>query len=72
MYSSIVQPYLEYCVQAWAPYYQKYINCLENVQRLATRMIDGQVGTGYEQQLSELNLFSLKRRRMMGGFDRNV
>ena len=66
MYSSIVRPHLEYCVQAWAPYYQKDIDCLEKVQRLATRMIEGQVGKAYEQRLNSFELFSLKRRRMRG------
>ena len=66
IYKAIVRPHLEYCVQAWAPYYRRDIACLEQVQRLATRMIAGQKGKSYEQRLRDLNLFSLERRRARG------
>ena len=66
IYKAIVRPHLEYCVQAWSPYYRRDILCLERVQRLATRMIAGQRGKSYEQRLRDLNLFSLERRRARG------
>ena len=65
-YTALVRPHLEYCVQAWAPYYKKDIVCLERVQQLATRMISGQQGKGYAQRLEDLDLFSMSRRRMRG------
>ena len=65
-YKTIVRPHLEYCVQAWAPYYKKDAECLEKVQRLATRMVAGQRGKSYQNRLRDLNLFSLNRRRMRG------
>lgn len=65
-YKAIVRPHLEYCVQAWAPLYKKDALCLEKVQRLATRIIEGQRGKDYSQRLSDLNLFSLERRRVRG------
>jgi ribonuclease P/MRP protein subunit RPP40 len=66
LYTSIVRPHLEYCVQAWAPYYSKDINCLEQVQRLATRMMVGMKGKNYNERLQCLGLFSLQRRRARG------
>ena len=66
LYRAIVRPHLEYCVQAWSPYYRKDIECLEKVQHLATRMITGQRGKDYPQRLRDLNLFSLERRRTRG------
>ena len=42
---------------------QKDAARLEKVQRLATRMVEGQRGKTYEQRLCDLNLFSLEGRR---------
>ena len=66
LFTSLVRPILEYGQNVWSPYLQGDIDKLENVQRRATRQVNGLKGLTYPERLRKLQLPSLKFRRLRG------
>jgi ribonuclease P/MRP protein subunit RPP40 len=66
LYKVYVRPHLEYCIQAWSPYWKADKEKLEKVQRRAVNMVAGLKGKTYQGKLREVGLTSLEDRRDRG------
>ena len=63
LWSSLIQPHLDYCCQLWCPCDQQSISKLESLLRHFTAKISGCEGQNYWERLKSLNILSQERRR---------
>ena len=66
LYSVLMRPHLDYCIQMWSPQYRRDMDLIECVQRRATKTICGVQHLFCDDRLRELGLFSLENRRLQG------
>ena len=66
LYKTYVRSHLDFCSSVWAPYLDKHIEKIEQVQKRATRQIPGFRELTYPERLRKLKLPTLSYRRLRG------
>ena len=66
LFTTFVRPHLEYAQSVWSPHLVKHIKTIENVQKRATKLVDGLQQMSYSQRLEILDLPTLVYRRRRG------
>ena len=66
LYFALFRPHLEYCYPAIGSLVQKFRDLLEGVQYRATKMIKVLEHLPEKERLSDLDVFSLEKRRLRG------
>lgn len=64
LYSALVRPHLEICVQCWDPQYERHMDMLERVQQRAMEMLKQLEHFSCEESLREVRLLFLEKRRL--------
>ena len=67
LFTTFLRPHLEYGQLIWTLHFKNCITILENVQRQATKYVDGFHHTSYSEILKKLNVPSLVCRRAQWG-----
>ena len=65
LFVAIVRPHLEYGAAVWNPYKKELIRLIENVQRRASRQVEGISHLPYNRRLEEMKLPTLQFRSDM-------
>ncbi len=66
VYTALVRPVFEYCIQVWSPTTLGDMAKFEDVQRMATKLVPAIRMFLYEVRLAILGIFSMRRRRLRG------
>ena len=66
LYTTFVRPHLEYAQAVWQPFLRKHVNIIENVQKRATKLVDGLSELPYDERLRCIDLPTLEYRRARG------
>jgi len=66
LYKALVCSHIEYVVSVWNPHHQILIEKLEQVQKRATKLVIAVKHLKYDERLKQLNLPTLKYRRIRG------
>ena len=66
LFNALVRPHLEYCVSVWYPLLKKYEELIENVLRLASKLIPGLSNFSYPDRLRAIDIPSMKYRGIRG------
>jgi len=66
LFNGYLCSHVEYCVQVWLPYFKKDTECLEKVQRRATKLVKGVKHKPCAERVAMLHTTSLEKRRITG------
>jgi len=64
VYSALVRPHPESCVQLWSSQHKEDMELLERGQRATMKTIRGLEHLSYEERLRDWGLFSLEKRSL--------
>jgi ribonuclease P/MRP protein subunit RPP40 len=69
LYMTYIRPHLEFAAPAWNVYQKQDIDCIERIQRRATKVSHNLKHLKYEERLATLGLTTLEARRTRGDYN---